>query len=73
MLGQVLYYLRLHAVLSSIMPLLSLHNAIQCRRSWQPCGRCGWPVRIGHPASSGETLRTFHFSFSIHRSRTLLT
>lgn len=42
--GQVLCYLRLYAVLSSIMTLLSLHNAIQCRRSWQGCGRCGLAV-----------------------------
>jgi hypothetical protein len=36
MLGKVLRYLRLHAVLSSTMALASLRNAIQCGRPWQP-------------------------------------
>jgi hypothetical protein len=44
MLGKVLRYPRLHAVLSSIMTFLSLRNAIQCRRSWQGCGRSGSAV-----------------------------
>jgi hypothetical protein len=50
-LSKALLYLRLHAVLSSIMTLLSLHNAIQCGRSWQPYGRSGSATL---PATDGD-------------------
>jgi hypothetical protein len=41
MLGKVLRYLRLYAVLSWTVTLISFRNAIQCGRPWQGCGRCG--------------------------------
>jgi hypothetical protein len=44
MLSKVLCYLRVHAVLLSIMTLLCLYNAIRCRCSWQPCGQSGSAV-----------------------------
>jgi hypothetical protein len=43
--------LRLHAILSLIMTLLSLRNAIQCGCSWHGCGQSGLAVL---PASTGE-------------------
>jgi hypothetical protein len=41
MLGKVLRYLRLHAVLSSTIALICLGNTIQCGRPWQPSRQCG--------------------------------
>jgi hypothetical protein len=41
LLGKVLRSIRLHAVLSLIMAFVSLRNAIQYGRSWQPGRRCG--------------------------------
>jgi hypothetical protein len=41
LLGEVLRSIRLHAVLSSTTALISLRNAIQCGRSFQPYNRSG--------------------------------
>jgi hypothetical protein len=40
-LGTTECYIRLYAILLSIMTLVSLRNVIQCRRSWQPYGQNG--------------------------------
>ena len=46
MLGKVLCYLRLHCRPVIDNDLLSLHNAIQCGRSWQPGRRCGSAILV---------------------------
>jgi hypothetical protein len=46
LLGKVLHSIRLHAVLSSIMALVSLRNAIQCGRSWQLGRQCGSAIPV---------------------------
>jgi hypothetical protein len=45
-LGKVLRSIRLHAVLSSTIAFVSLRNAIQCGRSWQPGRRCGPAIPV---------------------------
>jgi hypothetical protein len=46
MLGKVLRYLRLHAVLSSTTAFVSLRNAIQCGRLRQPGRRCASAIAV---------------------------
>jgi hypothetical protein len=46
LLGKVLRCPKLHAVLSLSTALLSLCNAIQCGRSWQPGRRCGSAIAV---------------------------
>jgi hypothetical protein len=46
LLGKALRYIRLLAVLSSTTAFISLRNAIQCGRPWQPGRRCGLAIPV---------------------------
>jgi hypothetical protein len=57
LLSEVLRSIRLHAVLSSTMALVSVCNTLQCGRLWQPSRRCGSAI----PVSAAETFARVMF------------